>query len=367
MRKTFLLSRAMKSTLLVAAFALAVTATGFAQQYTRTDLTADVSTTSATAANLDPNLVNAWGLSRSSGSPWWVSDNGTGLSTLYNGAGAAQALVVKIPTPDGTGTATPTGTVFNYTTGFQVSGKPSVFLFVTEDGTISGWNPTVNLTTAIIVKNRAGKAIFKGCAIAQAKHGALLYVTDFVSRRVVVYDSKFQRVFFDDWAFRDPGVPKSYAPFNIQNVGGNLVVTFAKLAAGSRDEEHGAGVGFVSIFDTKGRLIQRLHHGPWLNAPWGVAASPGDFGAFSHRLLIGNFGDGHVSAFNAISGRFEGQLLDASSQPLAVDGLWALSFGNNGGAGSAIELYFTAGPNGEANGLLGKITPVGTDQRGNAE
>jgi len=367
MRKPFVISRALQLTLLVAAFALAVAATGFAQQYTRTDLTADVSTTSASAANLDANLVNAWGMARSSGSPWWVSDNGTGLTTLYNGAGVAQALVVKIPTPDGTGTATPTGTVYNYTPGFQVSGKPSVFLFVTEDGTISGWNPTVNLTSAVIVKNRAGKAVFKGCAIAKTKHGPLLYVTDFVSHRVYVYDSTFHRVFFDGWAFRDPRVPKSYAPFNIQNVGGNLVVTFAKVEAGSEEEEHGAGIGFVSVFDPKGRLIQRLQHGPWLNAPWGVTASPGDFGAFSHRLLVGNFGDGRVNAFNAVTGRFEGQLLDSSNQPLAVDGLWALSFGNNAAAGSALELYFTAGPNEEANGLLGKITPVPTDQRGNTE
>jgi uncharacterized protein (TIGR03118 family) len=364
MRKTLLL--APKLTLLLAAV-IAISATGFAQQYTRTDLTADAASTSSTAANLDPNLVNAWGLSRGSTSPWWISDNGTGLSTLYDGAGATQALVVKVPTPDGTGTSTPTGTVFNYTTGFQVSGKPSIFLFVTEDGTISGWNPTVNLTSAIITKNRAGRGIFKGCAIAQTKHGAFLYVADFFTRGILVFDSTFNRVHFDDWAFRDPGVPRSYAPFNIQNVGGNLVVTFAKLKQGSTDEEHGDGLGYVSVFDAKGRLIQRLKRGPWLNAPWGVVASPGDFGAFSHRLLIGNFGDGHINAFNSVTGRFEGQLLDSTSQPLSIHGLWALSFGNAGAAGSAIEMYFTAGPNHEANGLLGKIVPVATDQRGNTE
>jgi uncharacterized protein (TIGR03118 family) len=365
--KTFSLFHPMKSALLVGAFALAVSATLFSQQYTRTDLTADVAATSATAANLDPNLVNAWGLSRSAGSPWWISDNGAGLSTLYDGAGVPQTLVVKIPTPNGSGTATPTGTVFNYTTGFQVSGKPSVFLFVTEDGTIAGWNPTVNLTNAVIVKNRAGKAIFKGCTLAQTKQGQLLFVTDFVSRRVYVYDANFHRLFFHSWAFRDPEVPGSYAPFNIQNVGGNLVVTFAKVESGSTDEKHGAGLGYVSVFDTEGRLIQRLKHGSWLNAPWGIAATPGDFGAFSHRILIGNFGDGHVNAFNSVTGKFEGQLLDATNKPLAIDGLWALSFGNNGGAGSALELYFTAGPNDESNGLLGKIAPVATDQRGNNE
>ena len=367
MRTMFFIFRSLKLTLLVATFAVAVSTTGFAQQYTRTDLTADASTTSTTTVTVDANLVNAWGLSRASATPWWVSDNGTGLSTLYDADGVPQALVVKIPTPDGTGTATPTGTVFNYTTGFQVSGKPAVFLFVTEDGTISGWNPTVNLTNAVIAVNRSGKAIYKGCAIAQTKHGAQLYVTDFRSRRVRVFDSNFHRVHFEDWAFRDPGIPKSYAPFNVQNVGGNLVVTFAKVESGSTDEESGAGVGYVSIFDTKGRLVQRLQHGAWLNAPWGVAESPSDFGAFSHRLLIGNFGDGRVNAFNAITGKFEGQLLDSGNQPLAIDGLWALSFGNNGRAGSAIELYFTAGPNDEANGLLGKIAPVATDQRGNTE
>ena len=367
MPKMYRLFHSVKSTLLVAAFAAAVTATAFSQQYTRTDLTADVAATSSTAANLDPNLVNAWGLSRGSGSPWWVSDNGTGMSTLYDGTGAAQALVVKIPTLDGTGTATPTGTVFNYTPGFQVSGKPSIFLFVTEDGTISGWNPTVDLHNAKIVKNRAGKAIFKGCAIAQAKQGPLLYVTDFVTRRIYVYDSNFKRLFLHSWAFRDPEIPSNYSPFNIQNVGGNLVVTFAKVESGSTDEQHGAGLGYVSVFDNQGRLIQRLKHGPWLNAPWGVAAAPGDFGAFSHRILIGNFGDGHVNAFNSVTGKFEGQLLDSSNKPLAIDGLWALSFGNNGAAGSAIELYFTAGPNDEANGLLGKVAPVATDQRGNTE
>ena len=366
MLRKFPISLTLKS-LLVAAFAIAVSAAGFAQQYTRTDLTADVSSTSATAANLDPNLVNAWGLSRSSGSPWWVSDNGTGLSTLYNAAGVAQALVVKVPTPDGSGTSTPTGTVFNYSKGFLVSGKPAIFLFVTEDGTISGWNPTVNPGSAIILKNRAGKSIFKGCTLAQSKHGVLLYVTDFGTRSVRVYDGNLQRVHFDDWAFRDPGIPKSYAPFNIQNVGGNLVVTFARVKSGSTDEDHGAGVGYVAIFDTKGRLIQRLEHGRWLNAPWGVAGSPSDFGAFSHRLLIGNFGDGHVNAFNPITGKFEGQLLDSTTQPLAIDGLWALSFGNNATAGSSLELYFTAGPNDEGNGLLGKIAPVATDQRGNNE
>lgn len=365
MEKWTLHPRATRAKVFFAFFALLWSTTGLAQHYTRTDLTQDVS--SPDVPNTDPNLVNAWGLSRSSGSPWWVSDNGTGLSTLYNAAGAALPLVVTIPTPDGNGTSTPTGTVFNYTTDFQVApDKPAVFLFVSEDGTISGWNPTAKATEAIIKVNRAGKSVYKGCALATGKHGTFLYVADFMHRRIDVFDSKFNKVRVDEWAFRDPAVPRGYAPFNIQNVGGNLVVTFAKLEAGGDEEEHGAGLGFVSIFSRHGRLLQRLQRGPWFNAPWGVAEAPSDFGAFSHRLLIGNFGDGAIHAFNTLTGRMEGALLDASGAPILVDGLWALSFGNNATAGSAVELYFTAGPGDEEHGLLGKIVPA-ADQRGNSE
>jgi len=348
---------------------LLASSAAFGQHFNRTDLTVNQSSVSSTAPNVDPNLVNAWGLSRSSTTPWWVSDNGTGLSTIYNAAGAAQTLVVKIPVPGDSGTAAPTGTVFNYTTGFPAApGVASVFLFVTEDGTIDGWSPaTGDRTNAKLIVNRAGKAVYKGCAIAQTKFGAFFYATNFMKREVEVYDSNFHRVFLGPFAFRDRRIPHDYSPFNIQNVGGNLVVTFAKTQQGSDDEAHGAGLGFVSIFDPWGRLIQRLQHGPFLNAPWGVALAPYDFGTFSHRLLIGNFGDGTIHAFDLVTGEFEGTLLDASGNPLAVDGLWALSFGSGGASGSAIELYFTAGPNDEGDGLLGKIVPVATEQRGNTE
>jgi uncharacterized protein (TIGR03118 family) len=337
----------------------------FAQHFTRTDLTNNT----GGDPNTDANLVNAWGLTRSSTSPWWVADNGTGLSTLYDAAGVPQSLVVTIPVPDGKGgTAAPTGTVFNYTTGFQVGPKsPAIFLFVTEDGTISGWNPGINKTAAILKVNRSDKAVYKGCAIAQTRVGPLLYATNFSKKRVEVFDSSFQRIHLPSWAFRDHGIPDSYSPFNIQNVGGNLVVTFAKTEEGSEDEQHGPGLGFVAIFSPSGRLLQRLEHGDFLNAPWGVTLAPGDFSVFGHRILIGNFGDGKINAFNAITGRFEGTLLDANDHPLQVDGLWALSFGNNAGAGSALELYFTAGPNDEKNGLFGKIVPVMGESRGNTE
>ena len=348
-----------------------ISSPAFAQHFTRTDHTANQSSVSPAAPNVDPNLVNAWGLARASGSPWWVSDNGTGLSTLYNAVGAAQSLVVTIPGAKEGAKSAPTGTVFNYTpSDFQVMpGFKAIFLFVTEDGTISGWNPQIpgKGTTAVIAKNNGGKAVYKGCTLATTRFGTFLYVTNFKTGRIEVYDSTFQRV-FGIFGFHDERLPRGYAPFNIQNVGGNLVVTFAKKQQGSDDEAHGPGLGRVDIFNPFGRLLARLDHGPFLNAPWGVAEAPSDFGVFSHRLLIGNFGDGTVHAFNAVTGDFEGTLLDSNGAALAIDGLWALSFGSNSvAAGSAIELYFTAGPNDENDGLLGKIVPVAAEQRGNNE
>lgn len=368
-------SRSRAGLVLVVLVTLALPALG--QHYTRTDLIADQASTSMSATNPpDPNLVNSWGMSRSSASPWWISDNGTGKTSLYNGTGAP--ILINAPddfvTIPGRGKqtepATPTGTVFNYTTAFQVGpSAPAIFIFVTEDGTISGWNPGINRKAAILKADPKG-AIFKGCAIALWNGTPFLYVTNFDTARVDVFDGAYGRVHLPQWAFRDPRIPRSYSPFNIQNVGGNLVVTFAKQETkGSVDEEHGPGLGFVSIFDPAGRLIQRLEHSELLNAPWGIALAPGDFGAFSHRLLIGNFGDGTIHAFNPLTGKLEGTVLDANTgKPLWIDGLWALNFGSGSpGSGSATELYFTAGPNDESDGLLGKITAAATEQRGNTE
>ena len=356
----------------------------FGQHYTRTDLTVNMPSVSpSTTAIVDPHLVNAWGLARSSASPWWVSDNGTGVATLYDGAGVPQPvppmapmpLVVTIPKPDGSTAehSSPTGTVFNYATGFEVApGKKAIFLFVTEDGTIAGWNPTVKPTDAIQTfppsgKKGSGEAVYKGCTLATTKRGTFLYVANFGEGQIDVFDSSFHPVRPRENAFRDLRIPSNFAPFNIQNVGGNLVVTFAKKERGSDEESRGPGQGFVAVFDTKGRLLLDLQHGPFLNAPWGVTQAPADFGVFSHRLLIGNFGDGTIHAFNPVSGKFEGTLLDTTGAPLTIDGLWALGFGNNATAGSALEMFFTAGPNDEADGLFGKITPLAAEQRGNNE
>src|SRR5215468_6280106 len=365
----------------VAGAAVLVPGLAFAQLYHRTDLTADSSSTSSSAANIDSKLLNAWGLSRGSGGPWWVSDNGSGVSTVYNAVGApfvppgaSSPLVVTIPTPDGTGTSAPTGTVFNPTSEFLAGpNAKSIFLFVTEDGTIAGWNPGVN-PNAVILKNRAGKAIYKGCAIALVNAHPRFYATNFPSGRVEVFDGGFTLLRShdddDEHAFRFPGLGRDWAPFNIQNVGGDLVVTFAHRAPGSKDEDHGAGLGFVGVFDSKGRLLRRLQHGPWFNAPWGAAAAPGDFGKFTHRLLIGNFGDGTIHAFDLFTGKHEGMMIDdTTGQALVIDGLWAISFGggNPTNDGATNTLYFSAGPADETEGLFGTVTPVASDQPGNSQ
>jgi uncharacterized protein (TIGR03118 family) len=344
-----------------------VASNALAQHYTRTDLTTDNASVSP-APNIDPNLVNPWGMARSSGSPWWISDNGTSLSTLYDSTGLAKSLVVSIPAPDGQPGGTPTGAVFNYTGAFEVaSGLSAVFLFATEDGTISGWNPGANATNAIIKVNHSGNAVYKGLAIASTAQGPRLYATNFQSGGVEVFEGHFHLIHVGG-GFLDPNLPANYAPFGIQNVGGNIVVTFAHRKPGSHDEDHGPGLGFVDVFDTSGRLLLRLQHGSYFNAPWGIAQAPGDFGPFSHRLLIGNFGDGWIHAFNAISGKLEGTILDPTGAPIAIGGLWGLSFGGeNANSGLATELFFTAGANDEADGIFGKLTATPSEGRGNTE
>lgn len=366
-------------------FLLLAASNGLAQHYQRTDLTTDNSTVSPNATNVDPSLVNPWGMARGSGSPWWISDNGMSLSTLYDATGAARMLpapatcpllnCISIPLPDGTPGGAPTGAVFNYTSSFEVGpGQKAIFIFATEDGTISGWNPNVNPSAAVVKVKHSATAIYKGLALATTAAGPRLYATNFQSGQVEVFGPKFFQVNMPG-KFVDPNLPANYAPFGIQNVGGNIVVTFAHRKPGSRDEDHGPGLGFVDVFDLSGRLLLRLQHVTFLNAPWGIAQAPGDFGPFSHRLLIGNFGDGTIHAFNAVSGKFEGTLLDSTGAPLAIGGLWGLSFGGdttatataNANNGLATELFFTAGANDEADGIFGKITATGSEQRGNAE
>lgn len=342
------------------------------QQYVVTNL---VSNQSGVAQNPpDPELVNGWGLSRSSSSPWWVSDNGTGMSTLYNGTGVKQGLQVTVPTGDPTlsPTGTPTGTLYN---GSSIDfllpdGKATTFMFVTEDGTISGWNSGVANNEAVIVVNEKSKSVFKGATIAQVIEGGIsatyLYVADFRKGRVQVYDTSFHPVSFGEERFDDDCLRNGYAPFNIQNMGGNLYVAFAKQDAARHDEVDGSGLGYVDVFSPQGRLLMRFEHGPWFNAPWGLTLASQDFGIYSHDVLVGQFGSGEILVFDPVTGRFQGKLLDTNNQTITIDGLWGLGFGNGGNAGPENTLYFAAGPNQESNGLFGTITAVQKIQ-GNGE
>jgi uncharacterized protein (TIGR03118 family) len=336
------------------------------QHYKQTNLVSDME---GVAPVTDPNLVNPWGLTRSSTSPWWVSDNGTGVSTLYTGTGSIVPLVVTIPPSDPKSqTGTPTGAVFNGGTGFEIKkGFPAAFMFVTEDGTISGWNPKVDATHAVIKVNEKEKSVFKGATVATVNVPFLgaqsfLYVADFRKGRVQIYDSKFHHVPQMEELFDDDQLPPGFAPFNVQNIGGNIFVSFAMQDSDKHDEVDGAGLGYVDIFSPTGRLLRRLEHGPWFNAPWGLTLASSDFGSHSHEILVGQFGSGEILAFNFVTGRFRGRLRDTSDAPIKIDGLWALLFGNDATAGPATTLFFSAGTDHEQHGLFGTITAVENTQ-----
>src|SRR6266568_2964910 len=332
------------------------------QHYKQTNLVSDMP---GVAAATDPNLVNAWGMSRGSGSPWWVSDNGTGVTTLYTGTGSIVPLVVAIPPSSaGSGTGTPTGQIFNGTQDFQIApGKPALFLFVTEDGTVSGWNPGVNAASAVLTVDTKGTSVFKGIAIATIDHpsqGAtnFLYVADFRKGHVNVYDGSFHRIHLDGDAFVDERLPEGFAPFNVQNIGGNIYVAFAKQDAEKHDEVDGPGLGYVDVFSPTGHLLRRLQSGSWFNGPWGLAQAPTDFGAYSHDILVGQFGSGEIHVFDPVTGRFKGTLRDSTNAPIAIDGLWAIAFGGGTTSGPSTTLFFTAGSDDEQHGLFGAITAV---------
>ena len=303
------------------------------------------------ADHTDSHLVNAWGLTSLPGSPWWVADNGTDVSTLYNADGTPRSLVVDVP-------SAPTGAVSNTGPSFVVGGGPALFLFATEEGKILGWNMGLGTTAQVAVDRSGEDAVFKGLAIA----GDLLYATDFHNGRVDVFDGSFGQV-ETPGAFVDPRIPAGYAPFGIQNVGGTIFVTYAKQNAERHDDVAGHGHGFVDAFDTSGRLLGRVATRGQLNSPWGLATAPGSFGRFGGDLLVGNFGDGQITAFaSRLDGRFEprGQLRTGNGQALVIDGLWSLQFGkgttNNG---PTTTLFFTAGPGGESHGLFGTIRAAG--------
>jgi uncharacterized protein (TIGR03118 family) len=385
----------------ITALALSIPSVAVAQHYNEVKL---VSNRVGMAAATDKFLVNPWGLARTSGSPWWVSDNGTGFSSLYNGAGTIIPLDVSIPRSNPTTgpfkAGTPTGTIANASpTDFLLTpGKPAAFLFATIDGTISGWNPTVGVPaggtppsqhSVIMVKTTDG-SVFTGLTSAIINGKRYLYAANFSKGRVDVFDNAFHKVTLPsiqetngngdgdndlDQPFTDNRLPPNYVPFNVQTIGNDIVVTYALHEPGNPIESDGPGLGRVDIYSSSGLLLRSLEHGAWLNAPWGVALAPLDFGVFSHMLLVGQFAgggfsenSGTIAAYDLATGKFMGQMKDPAGATLAINGLWAISPANSASLNNydptgapASELYFTAGPRQGADGLFGYLKPVASE------
>jgi uncharacterized protein (TIGR03118 family) len=314
----------------------------------------------------DPRLVNAWGLAFNPFGVAWVADNGTGLSTLYDGDGKRQSLVVTIP---GTGkeTGNPTGVTFYGGPAFTVSkggvSAPSRFIFVNEDGGISGWAPMVDAAHAIrVIGDGPGKAIYKGVAISANGRGALLYATDFHNGKVDVFDATFKPVNLPNRPFYDPNLPSGFAPFGIQAIGGDLYVSYARQDDEREDDVSGRGLGYVDVYDPDGQLLRRLVSNGALNAPWGMTLAPASFGKFSNRLLVGNFGDGMINAYDLATGRWVGRLKGTDHKPIRIPGLWGIAFGNGLSNQPIDTLFFTAGPGDEKHGLYGRLDVTPGDQ-----
>jgi uncharacterized protein (TIGR03118 family) len=305
----------------------------------------------------DDDLVNAFGLSSSPTSAIWVSDNHTGLATTYSGAIAGSPVTKDMTTvqiPDGS----PTGQVFNSTSDFDLSAdhtNPAIFIFATEGGHISAWNPHVDPTHAV---NKAGdsQAIYKGLTLASTAQGSRLYASNFSDGRVDVFDGSFMPVSLAPDAFTDSAVPHGFAPFNVQAIGDRIFVSFAKQDAEKTDEVDGRGLGYVDAFTTDGVLVRRMLPHKVFNAPWGMVMAPHDFGRFGDALLVGNFGDGRIHAFDPQTGALLGSLRDGNGHGIKIENLWGLRVGNSNFAGED-AIVFSAGPGDEAHGLLGTLTP----------
>jgi uncharacterized protein (TIGR03118 family) len=369
-KETFMRIIRQATTLLSFALLVSSARPAAAQFYLQHNLVSDLP---GVADPQDASLVNSWGLVASTTSPFWVSNNGTGTSTLYNTSGSSGSAVVKVPLTNLACQCVvvpgdPTGVVFNGLpitsgTGFVVSAGgasgPARFIFVSEDGSVSGWNPGVPppvpppplvSSQAVAVIPASDANVYKGVAIAATTKGDLLYATNFRAGTVDVFDSTWTK---QPAGFADPEIPAGFAPFGIQNIGGLIYVTYAKQDADKHDDVAGVGNGFVDAFTTDGTLVRRVASGETVNSPWGLAMAPAGFGEFSGDLLVGNFGDGRI--------RF---LHGADGPQLRIDGLWALQFGNGAAAGPKTTLFFTAGPQEESHGLFGSLVATTPPGRG---
>jgi uncharacterized protein (TIGR03118 family) len=331
--------------------------------FTQTNLVADSSNTpgATSTTTIDPNLINPWGVADSPTGPFWVSDNGTGVTTIYDGAGMpAGPKLVTVAALPGEDHSNPTGQVFNGGGGFDISSSDgttgsSLFIFATESGTISGWNPNVDPKSSVIAVDKSSEgAIYKGLAIGSNNDGTFLFAANFHNGTVDVFDQNFKQVN----SFTDRHLPQGYAPFNVQVLDGHLFVTYALQDADKEDDVAGAGHGFVDEFDLKGHLLDRVASRGPLDSPWGLAIAPSSFGEFGGDLLVGNFGDGTINAFDMKNDHFEGKLLDAGGVPITIGDLWALIPGNGSANSDPNKIYFTAGVKDEAQGLFGSLSAI---------
>lgn len=348
------------------AAAVIATATGATIALSATKQCADehdlVSDQAAVADHQDADLVNAWGVAFVPGGDAWVANNHSATSTAYDGTGAKLGLVITIPGPAAGGTGAPTGVVHNSTQDFVntqgLNSGPATLIFVGEDGVVSAWaGNTIDGTAAERRADRsAASAIYKGVAIANNGAANFIYATDFHNGKVDVFDKDFNLV-TTPGGFVDTQIPKGYAPFGIQNVGGVLYVTYAQQDANAEDDVPGKSKGYVNCFDANGFRLKRFAQRAHLNAPWGIAQAPSDFGELGNRLLVGNFGDGTITAYDLATGHFEGQVRTSDGHPTAIPGLWGIAFGNDAHSQPHNTLFFAAGPGDEAHGLYGSLTP----------
>ena len=340
----------MKRVLLLACATAAISVLGPQPARSATLFTATPLVTDAA----DADLVNPWGMSSTATSPLWVSDNGSGKATIYTVNPATNAttkagLVVTIP-----GAGSVTGQAFNSAGASQFNGD--AFLFASEDGTISGWRGALG-TTAEVLAIGSSDNVYKGAAFATIASNSYFYAANFKQGRIdVLPGSPGAPALLG--TFTDPNLPSGYAPFNVVQLGGSLYVSYAVQDQTGTEDVPGAGNGIVDKYSLQGVLIERVATGGALNSPWGIALAPASFGDFAGNLLIGNFGDGTINAYNLLNGTFAGPLTDGGGQPLAIDGLWGLISGNDGNGGSSQSIYFTAGPGGEAHGVFGVLQPI---------
>lgn len=330
--------------LMVVFASVAISSSAARAQYVQTNLVSDIP---GLAPQTDAQLKNPWGMSFGPTSPFWISDAGAGVTTVYNASGVKQALVVTLG-------GEPTGQVFNGTGSFKLpNGNNALFLFANHDGYISAWNPGAGAVVPIM--GDPGSA-YTGIALSGTGISAKLYAANFGLGRIDVFDGNFARL--SSINLMDPVLPAGYSPFNVENVGGSIVVTYALRDPTTGDDIAAPGHGIVDVYDPSGTLQRRLVTGGALDSPWGVALAPSGFGPLGGSLLVGNFGDGTINAYDFFTGALKGALTDRSGSPITNDGLWALAFGNGGAGRDPNTLYFTAGLDNETHGLFGALSIV---------